>query len=404
MARQSRPLVSVVIPTLNAGDRLDRLLETIQAQRVPGGVEILVIDSRSRDGTPERARHCGARVLSTPRRQFGHGRTRNRAIQEAAGEHVALTVQDALPADEHWLARLIEPLLQQTEVAGSYGLQVAPPSAGLQARTSSALWCLEHGRPQVKSLAAPEQFWRMSPQERLQLVRFDNVTSCVKRAVWEQVPFPERDYGEDMSWAQRVLLAGYRITYVPAAQVWHCHERGWPYELRRAYVDGYARVDLVGWPSPALRVKEVGTILRRLLFFARTDRFDRIVEPQAAREILFSEVRQYEPLAHHPPAQVYLDSLAFALGLTDRAIDLCPAGVFPEKAWANLLRFALAVTAGQALGAASATKLARPAESQGLSGGPAGPTESLMDVRVTTTPVLERGAWGLLHCFLHRGV
>jgi hypothetical protein len=204
----------------------------------------------------------------------------------------------------------------------------------------------------------------MSPEERLELIRFDDVTSCIRRQVWEESPLPECSYGEDMAWAKTVLLSGHRIAYIPEARIWHTHERGAIFELCRAYVDGYARVKLVGWPAMALRLGDVVALLRRMTFFLLTQRFDSMVEPETARRFLFAEMYHYDPLVAQKPVQIYMRILRFTMGLTNRAAYLCPEGVFPERAWVELFRFATVAIIGQTLGATAATILNQPYSSQ----------------------------------------
>lgn len=360
MSFSGQPLVSVVIPTLNAGSGFARLLETLKGQRVPGDIEIIVVDSGSKDDTLEVARAAGARILSIPHRQFNHGRTRNQAVQISKGEFVALTVQDALPTDEYWLARLLAPLLERAEVAGSYGLQVAYPTAGLLARARSALWAEAHCSYVIKSLETPNKFLELSPKQRLELIEFDNATSCIKRKVWEEVPFPERNYGEDIAWAKEVLMRGYQIAFVPTAQVWHCHERGWLYELRRAYVDGYTRVELVNWPSADLKFRDLLLILRRMPFFFITNRFDFMTEPQEISSFLQAEIDHYEKLASIKYYEVYINALKFSWALMNKALLMIPEKKFPVGAWIHMLRFALIAVIGESLGTTAAVALKRP--------------------------------------------
>lgn len=379
MQSHSQPLVSVVIPTRNAGSEFRQALEAIRAQQIPGDLEILAIDSHSKDGTAQLASKYGARVVSIPQRQFNHGRTRNHGIRACKGEFVALTVQDALPVDEQWLAHLLTPLLEQPEVAGSYGLQLAPPNSGLLARTLSSMWCERNSAPAIKSLSGPEEWWEMSPEKRLELIRFDDVTSCIRRSTWERIPLPEHNYGEDMGWAKQVLREGQKVAFVPSAKVWHAHEREPRYHLRRAYVDGYTRVRLVDWPSPTLTFIDVAAMLRRMIFFLRTRRFDAMVEPAIIRRFLAAEIYHYEPQCSAEPARIYLQVLRFALALTDRASSLCSGGTFPHKAWIELFRFAMVTVVGQHLGAAAAL------------------------TREQSWPH-EKVAWNIQHWFLGQGV
>jgi hypothetical protein len=230
----------------------------------------------------------------------------------------------------------------------------------LLSRTRSSLWCEANALPMVKSLEAPSDYEEMSPEERLQLIRFDDVTSCIRRTVWEEFPLPERNYGEDMAWAKNALLAGYKIAYTPEARVWHTHERGPIYELRRAYIDGHTRVHLVKWPALSLELSEVFAILRRMTFFLLTRRFDSVVDPEAAHEFLRAEMYHSKPLVAQRPVQIYRSMLEFTMTLTRRAARFCPEGAFPEQAWIDLLRFAAVAVVGQTLGATAATKVNAP--------------------------------------------
>jgi glycosyltransferase involved in cell wall biosynthesis len=60
--------VSVVIPTHNEAQSIDRVLGDLPADIV---TEVLVVDSNSSDGTPEIASKMGARVIHEPRRGYG---------------------------------------------------------------------------------------------------------------------------------------------------------------------------------------------------------------------------------------------------------------------------------------------------------------------------------------------
>ena len=78
-------LVTVAIPTLNAGPEFVRTLAAVRAQRLGGGceLELVVCDSGSDDGTVAMARSHGARVIEILRSEFSHGGTRNRMMSES---------------------------------------------------------------------------------------------------------------------------------------------------------------------------------------------------------------------------------------------------------------------------------------------------------------------------------
>ena len=259
---RERPVkVSVVIPTYNAGPRFRDLLEKISEQEGACGREIIVVDSGSTDGTAELAEGYGARVRRIHKREFNHGATRNLGISLARGEYVALTVQDAVPLDRKWLAALVEDLEADERVAVVYGRQVPRPesSALTKALTNDlAAASLERREQEIRD---QEKYSALHPTERRDIAAFDNVSSCVRRCVWEEFPFEKANFAEDLRWGKKVVEAGYKIVYEPRSVVIHSHERGALYDLRRHYVDRLVLVELFGAAAvPKMRHLILGTL------------------------------------------------------------------------------------------------------------------------------------------------
>ena len=62
------PRVSVIVPARNEAGTIEACLQSILAQRVEGGLEVIVADGRSSDETAELARSLGARVVDNQER------------------------------------------------------------------------------------------------------------------------------------------------------------------------------------------------------------------------------------------------------------------------------------------------------------------------------------------------
>lgn len=81
--------VTILIPTLNEeggiGPTLDQVDRRAFAER-GWGLELLIIDGASKDGTREEAEKRGARVIVEPRR--GYGRAYKRGFPEAKGDYI----------------------------------------------------------------------------------------------------------------------------------------------------------------------------------------------------------------------------------------------------------------------------------------------------------------------------
>ena len=98
------PAISVVIPAYQEARRIGAAIESVLAQTLQP-LEIIVVDDGSTDDTAAIADRYGARVLQ--QRNAGISAARNRGIDEAAGEWIALLDADDawLPERLAWLAR-----------------------------------------------------------------------------------------------------------------------------------------------------------------------------------------------------------------------------------------------------------------------------------------------------------
>src|ERR1700694_878733 len=99
------PDVSVAIPVRDGGELFAEVLRALSRQTVEH--ELVVCDSGSRDASVRMARSHVARVLETAPERFSLGGVRNQLVDASGGSRVALLTQDALPADERWLERLL---------------------------------------------------------------------------------------------------------------------------------------------------------------------------------------------------------------------------------------------------------------------------------------------------------
>lgn len=229
--------ISVIIPTRNAGPEFARTLAMVYQQQVGSPLDVLVVDTASSDGTVELCREFKVRVLGIQPHQFNHGLTRNYAIAKTSGEYVALLVQDAVPADDDWLPRMVEHLDRDPEVAGVTGRQEPRPGADPVVRWELRYRANRLGdKTRVMEPPDPIEFAALDLEDRIYRCAFDNVSAMLRRSVWSRHPFQPLAFAEDLDWARRALKAGFKLVYEPGSRVIHSHERPPAYHLRRHYV------------------------------------------------------------------------------------------------------------------------------------------------------------------------
>ena len=222
------PKVSVCIPTYNGGKLLTEVIQRVASQRAPWRFEIVVVDSGSTDGSIERIvsamaqangplRPADFRLERIRKSEFQHGRTRNLCVNLALGEFVAFLTQDALPTDEFWLYNLVTVLERFPDAAGAFGRHIAWPAASPFIKRDIA----NHfdgflSYPLVLSRAIRLPGIDDNTEAARKILHFfsDN-NACLRKAVWQIVPYPEIDFGEDQAWADRIIQLGYEKIYVP---------------------------------------------------------------------------------------------------------------------------------------------------------------------------------------------
>ena len=233
---EGRPCVSVVILTKNGCPDIADCLAAVFDQETDWPYEVIVIDSGSTDGTLDVIGRYPVRLIEIPPQSFDHGGTRNLGVGHARGRYIAFLTQDAIPADAHWLSPLVA-ALQDVSMAGAFSRQLPKADCNVLVRRALERWVAGGTERMVKALPSPAQYAAMSPWERFWLAVFDDVSSCIRKDVWQRFPFAQVSFGEDIEWAKRVLEAGYRLVYEPASRVYHSHNRSVPYEFKRTYVD-----------------------------------------------------------------------------------------------------------------------------------------------------------------------
>ncbi len=209
------PSLSVVIPTLNAENEIDSLLDTIEAQSLKP-LDIVVVDSSSDDGTvDEVAKHPCVNLIRIERKEFNHGSTRDMALRRSAGEFVCFLTQDAVPASNLYLERLVAPFLADDSIALVTGRQL--PKA--DARRFEQL-VRKFNYPNVPSVRSKSDL----PKYGIKTFFASDTCSAYRRTAYlECGGFDHVNTNEDMLMAARFIASGLKVAYEPSAEVYHSH-------------------------------------------------------------------------------------------------------------------------------------------------------------------------------------
>jgi len=231
---------SVIFRLKNEARHIDAVLQALRAQTFTD-YEIVVVDSGSTDGTLDIVSAHPITLVQIRPEEFTYGYGLNIGARHARGRYLVNLSGHSIPADDNWLARLIDACARPW-VAASYSRLKAAPGGPLRYRFIYPVLY-----PRYRSLQNASS-------------TFHNASSCVKYDLWMQCPFDERlPACEDLDWAKRVRRWGYDIVYEPKSVVYHAHDESIPRYVERTFgreIPALLKVWLRGERRSAARAKE----------------------------------------------------------------------------------------------------------------------------------------------------
>lgn len=216
--------VSIVLLLKNAERYLEEILCAIKNQNYCEDIEIIAIDSGSKDRTITILSDFGIKPFKIKPEEFNHGETRNLGfrLSDKNSKYIVYLTQDATPANRFWLINLLSPMMEDDEVAGVFSRHLPrPDSTPSMVRQLTQNWQTGGDKRIVKLKPATEEEYK---NKRFFLITFSNTSSAIRKSVLIKHPFPRTSFAEDMQWAEQVIQDGYKIVFEPSSQVIHSHD------------------------------------------------------------------------------------------------------------------------------------------------------------------------------------
>ncbi len=205
--------VSIVIRSRNDGRHIRRLLDDIQSQIFDGKVEIIVVDTSSKDDTVAYAKSQGAKVINIKQEEFTYPKALNVGFRAAKYPWVVTLVGHSSLSNRLFLRNISYWNSQDKKLGGIYCLPLANWNASMMER-----WLGDVLRPSI---------WK-KPKEikELSIGIMGANCSVVKRNSWKQLGGYDERYaggGEDRELAERMLANSIHIIREPLCSVFHSH-------------------------------------------------------------------------------------------------------------------------------------------------------------------------------------
>ncbi|MBK7215822.1 MAG: glycosyltransferase family 2 protein [Candidatus Promineofilum sp.] len=294
--------LSIIVVSYNTRQLLDDCLRSLYAAEAPpGGMEVIVVDNASADGSPEmvRQRYPQARLIVSDENR-GYSAANNLGSAAATGDTLLFLNSDTVVAAD----ALVKPLryLQDHPAAGALTVRLVYPNGERDPdnhRGFPTPWnafChftllsrLFPNSPRFNGyFRSYEDFSAVHPVPVI-AGSYMMMPRALDRQLggWDETYF---FYGEDIDYCYRIHEAGYQIIYYPLVEV--VHYKGASSGLRKESAD-------IARPPKATRVRVAEESVRAMRVFYRKFYSDKYPRPVTAFVLAGIQVRGWARILKH---------------------------------------------------------------------------------------------------------
>lgn len=208
--------IDAVIPVYRPGNEFFELLNRLNRQSRPLHKIILMNtgDAPWKEKIEEEYPKCEVHLIR--KEEFDHGGTRHRAAMLSSADYLLFMTQDALPADEFLVEKLLDAFSLDEGVKAAYGRQLPNEHCReIEKYTRSFNY------PEASVVKSKEDIETMG----IKTFFCSNVCAMYEKETYEkQGGFIRRTiFNEDMIYAGGLIKSGYQIAYAAEAKVIHSH-------------------------------------------------------------------------------------------------------------------------------------------------------------------------------------
>ncbi|MCI8985572.1 MAG: glycosyltransferase family 2 protein [Lachnospiraceae bacterium] len=287
----------IIIPVYKPDGKFLTLIEKLGKQSVlPNRIIIMNTEQKYYDrliyGTSFQKEHRDMVVKHLSRREFDHGRTRNRGVQYSDTDFFIMMTQDAVPADEYLVERLLEQLGNEN-VAVAYARQLADGDSSEIEKYTRNFNYPEQSKIKTKA-----------DLETLGIKTFfcSNVCAAYNRKIFDELGgfVKHTIFNEDMIYAARAVEAGYGIAYTAEARVVHSHDYSNREQFQRNFDLGVSQAQhpevFAAYPSESEGIRLVRQLIRHLRESGHRSQIPHVMMQSGARYIGYQLGRHYRAL------------------------------------------------------------------------------------------------------------
>lgn len=233
-------LIDIIIPTYKPNEKFRRLIEMLEKQTVSVN-KIIVINTEEKYlevlsiGTRFLSEYKKLSIHHISRKEFDHGKSRNLGAKKSEADIMIYMTQDAVPADEYLIEKLIAPLKDE-KVACSYARQLPDADSTMTEQLTRAFNYPD--KDKVKSKADLQELG-------IKTYFCSNVCCAYNGKIFRELKgfINHTIFNEDMIYAAKAIENGYKIAYAAEAKVIHSHNYTGRQQFHRNFDLGVSQAD-----------------------------------------------------------------------------------------------------------------------------------------------------------------
>ena len=217
--------ISIICPLYNAEDYIEDLYLNIKKQKDVCITEIEFILTESNDSTEDKLKKLMCNYKKISKKEFSHSLVRERAAFEAKGDILVFITQDIRIVDEYWLYNLTKDIVAG-KCEAAFSRQIGYEDHKVEKYTREINYPIE------KRIVSKTDIDRLG----LMTFFFSDASSAISKEIFVKLKgYDNKNLptNEDMYFAYKLIMNGYRIEYAADSKIIHSHDLSFKDTVKR---------------------------------------------------------------------------------------------------------------------------------------------------------------------------
>lgn len=214
--------IDIICPLYNAEQYIINLDKSLKRQKKVKVSNILYLLTESNDNTEKILKNLNLNYKKIKVADFSHSLTREEAIMTSNADIVALITQDIVIEDELWLYKLVKNI-GKDKIAAAFSRQITKYN-------NIEKYTREKNYPNVSRIVSKKDINKLG----LNTFFFSDASSALDVNIYKKLNGYDNKklpISEDMYYAYKVIMNGYKISYESDSIIYHSHN----FKLKELY-------------------------------------------------------------------------------------------------------------------------------------------------------------------------